>query len=94
MLLRLYPSKQAKRTGNDAVDVDSLQQQNEIISLLIPPKPDFIPNQNVHKAIATVHPIMERQPHLSSTMKNLAISHLRYDYTQSKNAANASIVQQ
>ena len=47
-------TNQVERSGinNDALDVNSMQQ-NEIISLLIPPKPDFIPNQNVHKAIAT-----------------------------------------
>ena len=39
-MLHLYPIKW------------NIKVTNEIMSLLIPTKPDFIPNQNVHKAIA------------------------------------------
>jgi hypothetical protein len=87
-------TNQVERSGinNDALDVNSMQQ-NEIISLLIPPKPDFIPNQNVHKAIATPNGTTPTSFIHNETSCNIT-SRVQLRVVNRSNAANTRIFQQ
>ena len=80
-MLHLYPIKW------------NIKVTNEIMSLLIPTKPDFIPNQNVHhKAIA--RPNGTSSFIHNETSCNIASQVRLHLVNRSKNAANRSIVQQ
>ena len=84
-------TNQVERSGINN-DVNSMQQ-NEIISLLIPPKPDFIPNQNVHKAIATPNGTTPTSFIYNETSCNIT-SQVQLRIVNRSNAANTSIFQQ
>lgn len=86
--------KEVKPSGNDADDDVNPLQQNEILSLLIPPKPDFIPNQNVHKAIATSNGTTTTPLIYKGKSCNITSQVRLHVVNKRNNAANTSIVQQ